>query len=423
MLYRKTGAPRARAEPTLDLEMMERVMEMELGMTSEPDLAMFGEASASNDAGDDDDPIVDAFAGSLNQECAGSRRLLNQQRAGAALDAYASPSPEEPDSHRSGEAGFDHAAYDRRREALERDFEPKGPFEIEIVARIVLLHLEIERVIEYRQILIGGGNLLPEDKRLASICRNEAHLTRMASKWLQELRNLRRDRANAEKIAARSAMKTVAENAKKRSSKRAADERFEIELEISQIATIAAEASGGSNDHTVAEIGESIFVPAETAATAETSDEEMIPNGSSSVESSALDSIAKVVIENPMDSSEMQDVVSQGVESADSRVNIIAAAETPDAGDVCESVIETVLKRGERARDGKIATSRRVSKSNRRARRRELERAKKFYPAVPLDKWYSTPEFIRSGEAPIWPGKPGTISVAERADALGVAIW
>lgn len=423
MLYRKTGAPRARAELTLDLEMMERLMEMELGMTSEPDLAMFGEALASNDAGDDDDSIDDAFAGSLNQESAGSRRLLNQQRSGAALDANASPSPEDPDSHRSGEGGFDHAAYDRRREALERDFEPKGPFEIEIVARIVLLHLEIERVIEYRQILMGGGNLLPEDKRLASICRNEAHLTRMASKWLQELRNLRRDRANAEKIAARSATKSVAENPKKRSSKRSADKCFEIEQEVDQIATIASEASGGSIDHTVAEIGESFSAPAETASTAETSDEEMTPNGSSSVESSALDSIATVVIENPLDSSEMQGVVCEGVESVDPGVNMIAAAETRDAGDVCESVVETVLKRDEPAREGKIATSRRVSKSNRRARRRELERAKKFYPAVPLDKWYSTPEFIRSGEAPIWPGKPGTISIAERADALGVAIW
>ena len=232
MSYRKICAPRSRAELTFDLEMMERAMEMELEIESQMGFPMLGDASVSISE-EEDDPIDAAFIDSLNKACAETVRKANRSQSVARSDENAEASVE--DSSPSGDlsspsgdpsSASDRESYARRREALRRDLDPWGPFEEEIVARIVRLHLEIEGVIDYRQTLVGGGNLLPEDKRLALICRHEAHLVRMESKWLQELRNLRRDRANAEKNKARSNPNNVAakpaktEKVEKRSSKR-----------------------------------------------------------------------------------------------------------------------------------------------------------------------------------------------------------
>ncbi len=480
MSYRKICAPRSRAELTFDLEMMERAMEMELEIESQMGFPMLGDASVSISE-EEDDPIDAAFIDSLNKACAETVRKANRSQSVARSDENAEASVE--DSSPSGDlsspsgdpsSASDRESYARRREALRRDLDPWGPFEEEIVARIVRLHLEIEGVIDYRQTLVGGGNLLPEDKRLALICRHEAHLVRMESKWLQELRNLRRDRANAEKNKARSNPNNVAakpaktEKVEKRSSKRSARKQSEVEREIDLRSTFVSESlivaaapsivtsdgSKVSEEHTsgfaepltvasapsivsfeqVTQTGESkiekidrielesvgnVSTSAETTeSTRESNDEATIDESSS-----ASESIVTVDCESDSDAVANRDVASTDLKSEELGSKRIEALETPSSGEVGEVFVGSASKPEESKRERKPATARHVSKSSRRARRRERERAKKYYPAVPLDRWYSTPEFILSGEAPKWPGKPETISVAERADALGVAIW
>lgn len=476
MSYRKICAPRSRAELPFDLEMMERAMEMELEMESQMGFPMLGDASVSMSE-DEDDPIDAAFIDSLNKACAETVRKANRSQSVARSDDNTEASVEDSSPSGDPSVASDRESYARRREALRLDLDPRGPFEEEIVARIVRLHLEIEGVIDYRQTLVGGGNLLPEDKRLALICRHEAHLVRMESKWLQELRNLRRDRANAEKNKARSNLNNLAakpekpaktEKVEKRSSKRSARKQSDVEREMESRSSFPSESlivasapsivtSDGSK---VSEEHTAVFAePLDFAAAAsivsfehptqtfEPIDEkldrielESVENVSTSLEAiestresndeatiddspSASESIATVVCESDSDAVANRDVASTDLKSGELGSKRIEALETHASGGVGEVVVESAAMPEESKRERKPATARHVSKSNRRARRRERERAKKYYPAVPLDRWYSTPEFILSGEAPMWPGKPATISVAERADALGVAIW
>ncbi len=81
-----------------------------------------------------------------------------------------------------------------RRARLVADLAPAGAFEIELVDRIVTTLLEIETIAEERRARIESGEITLQSKECAAICRYEAHLSKMFSKSMQDLRNLRRDR-------------------------------------------------------------------------------------------------------------------------------------------------------------------------------------------------------------------------------------
>lgn len=82
----------------------------------------------------------------------------------------------------------------RKRARLIDDLAPSGAFEIELVDRIVTTLLEIEAIATARSARIDSGEIALESKECLALCRYEAHLARLFSKSMQDLRGFRRDR-------------------------------------------------------------------------------------------------------------------------------------------------------------------------------------------------------------------------------------
>jgi hypothetical protein len=82
----------------------------------------------------------------------------------------------------------------RRRARLIDDLAPSGAFEIELVERIVTTLLAIESIATARSARVDSGEIALESKECLALCRFEAHLARLFSKLMQDLRGFRRDR-------------------------------------------------------------------------------------------------------------------------------------------------------------------------------------------------------------------------------------